>query len=247
MARTTASTAPEQTVRPAPAVRTSRQGLTGGRASGRGFNAFKNATKESARNKDFGTFTVDYDKKYVIAFMEAENFDFIYRHWVDVVGEDGRTRQVPRNCIKDRPDGQECPLCQIGHTPKPVALFNVIDLDEPDKVQLWEVTTGIYEEIDALASSLAQIPEDRGGPLELNSEGVYVAVSKRKSETKSGKGGVTKYKIERVKERDLSDDYGLDPLTEEQFMDAMDKLKTIDDIFFSSYDDLKKLADSLED
>lgn len=215
-------------------------GAGGGRASGRGFNAFKQRAKESAK-KDSNLFTVDYNKKYVIAFLEPENYDTVGRHWVTIVGDDGTEREVPRNCIKGV-DEQGCPLCGIGMEPKPIALFNVIDLDQPDKVLIWEVSSGIFDKIDDLATELAEIPEDKGGPLELNSDGIYAVVSKKKKETKSGKGGVTEYTVARVKERDLDEDHSLDPLTAEQFEAALAKLNTSDQIKFNTYDELAVIA-----
>ena len=212
-----------------------------GRASGRGFSAFKQRAKESGK-KDSNLFTVDYNKKYVIAFLEPENYDTVGRHWVTIVGDDGTAREVPRNCIADPENDVTCPLCGIGMDPKPIALFNVIDLDQPDKVLVWEVSSGIFDKIDDLATELAEIPEDKGGPLELNSDGVYAVVSKKKKETKSGKGGVTEYTVARVKERDLDDDHSLDPLTAEQFEAALAKLNTSDQIKFNTYEELAEIA-----
>lgn len=231
MSRTAAST-PAVTPRP--------------RTAARGFNAMKDRVKETAKSKDFGTFTVDYDKKYVVAFMENVNFDVVGRHWVDTTNDEGRPITVPRNCIAELSDAG-CPLCGVGIEVKPLALFNIVDLDDRKKVQLWEVSSGIFDKIVELSGELASIPEDRGGPLELNSPGVYAVISKKKKETKSGKGGFTEYTITRVKERDLDEDYALDKLSDEEYEALVEKIHTPESIQFNTVEELRDLASKRTD
>lgn len=221
---------------------------SGGRASGRGFNAYKSAAKDS-KKFDSDYFKVDYDKTYVVAFLEAENYDFVFRHDLENVPNDegGFWKYVPRNCIADPDNDVTCPICGVGDDPKPLALFNVVDLDQPGKVLAWEASKGIFDKIVELAESLAQVPEDRGGPLDLNSPGVYVSVSKKKKETKTGRGGFTEYTVARVKERDLDEDHSLDPVSDEQMAELLTKLKTSDDIQFNTSEELTALAARLED
>lgn len=217
-----------------------------GRQPRRGFNAYKKRAQEvkGASGTD-GLFQVPYDVTKVIAFLEAENFDFVDRHWVDTVTDEGKAITVPRNCIAS--DDVTCPLCGVGLEAKPLALFNVVDLDDPGHVLIWEASSGIFEAIEELANELVSIPEDRGGPLDLCSPGVYAKVSKKKSETKSGKGGFTKYTVARVKERDLDEDHALTPPTEAQFEAMLAHLKTSDDLKFSTREELAELAVKLED
>lgn len=218
------------------------------RASGRGFNAFKGRTKD-AKKFDSNFFKVEYDKTYVIAFLEAENFDFVDRHELENVpdGDGGVWKYVPRNCIRDDENGVTCPVCGVGDEPKPLALFNVVDLADPGHVLIWEASKGIFDTIVELAEELAQVPEDKGGPLDLASSGVYAAVSKKKKETKSGRGGFTEYTVRRVKERDLDEDYGLTAPTDAQFEVMLDQLKTSDDIKFNTVEELEELVAKLED
>jgi hypothetical protein len=60
-----------------------------------------------------------------IRFAEAEPFAFTYRHWV---------AKRPFTCL-----GEECPLCDAGHEPKPVVFYSVIDLAD-GTVKVWEMT-----------------------------------------------------------------------------------------------------------
>lgn len=210
-----------------------------GRTAGRGFGAWNEKVKES---KDFSTFQVPADATKVVVFLEPENYDMVFRHWVPTVTDDGRSIRVPRNCIEDPDSAVRCPLCDVGDEPKPVALFNVIDLDAPDKVQLWEAGKEVMKRIESLYGTLQEIPEDRGGPLELNSDGVYASVKREKKSN-----GYWEYTILRVKERDLDEDHGLDPITPEQVEAALENLNTSEDIKFNTVDELRELAAKLED
>lgn len=216
-----------------------RAASSGGRG-GRGFGAWKKAVKDSG--KEYNNFQVPADQVKVIAFMEAENFDFVFRHWVPTVTDDGRTIRVPRNCIEDPDKEVRCPLCDVGDEPKPVALFNIVDLDEPGKVQLWEAGKEVMKRVEKLFTTLQDIPEDRGGPLALNSPGVYAAVSREKKSN-----GYWEYTVDRVKERDLDEDHGLDPLTEDQLEAALGRLNDSSVLKFNTVEELRELADSLED
>jgi hypothetical protein len=221
---------------------------TAGRA-GKGFDAMKRTvTQTKGENKEYNDFKVDYDAKYVIAFLEPENYAAIARHWVNITTKDGGTSRTPRNCLRDLEadaDDNVCPLCQIGHNADPLALFNVVDLENPTKVLRWEASPGIFDKIVELAEELASIPEKNGGPLELNSPGVFAVVSKKKTGT--GKRGFTEYTIKRVKERDLAEDYDLESPSEEDFDTLADNLYTVDDIKFNTVEELDEFVAGLED
>jgi hypothetical protein len=251
--RSTAASSPRTTATSDRASRSFQKGAdeglrrSGGRSAGRGFNAFKQAAKESAPKTDFGTFTVPYDEVKVVVFLEPDNYTTVWRHWVPTVLDDGRKVDVPRNCIDDEKNDVRCPLCSRGDIPKPVAFFNIVDLDEPGKVQVWEASAGIFGKIDELADTLKAIPEDRGGPLALNSEGIYAAVSKKKKETKTGKGGFTEYTVLRVKERDLDEDHGLDPLDADQIEELLEHLFTEEDVQYNTVEELRDLVAKIPD
>lgn len=218
-------------------------GKSSGRTAKGGFGTYKREVKQT----DFGTFRVppSPDSKgktafKVIAFLEEENFDLIYRHWVP---NDAGTGNVPRNCIADFGEDENdvhCPLCKLADEAKPVALFNVVDLDSPAKAQLWEAGPEIMRRVEKLYAELQEIPENKGGPLSLNSPGVYAAVSREKA-----KSGRWEYTVKRVKARDLDEDFGLDPIDDDVLAEM--KLFTIDDIKFNSEEELAELAATLAD
>lgn len=221
------------------------QPAVSGRSPRAGFSGFKEAARKSVRSEKPGVFQVPYDTRKFIVFLEPENFDAVDQHWIDITTGTGRTVQVPRNCIANPAEGVQCPLCGIGHEPRTVALFNVVDLDDPGMVKIWEVSRGIFDKIVELAEELASIPEDRGGPLDLNSPGVYVSVSKKKKETASGRGGFTEYTLSRVKARDLEEDYGRRPLSPDEIDGLMETRYTSEDIEFPTESDLRQLTDEV--
>lgn len=212
------------------------QPAAGGRG-GRGMSAWKKAAKASGG--DFNRFEVEEGKTYLIAFLEDGPFEIVWVHWINGVTDDGRPRRIPRNCPTSRDEDAECPLCEMGIEAKPVAYFNIVDLDEPGKVYLWESgkdATGrvekLYDELQGLAS----------GALELNSEGVYAAVSKEKQKNQR-----FAYAVRRVKERDLEEDYGVEPMTAEQFEALESKLYDGKVIKFNTTEELRELAATLTD
>lgn len=215
---------------------TARPATSGGRG-GRGMSAWKKAAKASGG--DFNRFEVAEGETYVIAFLEDGPFEIVWVHWVNGVSDDGRPRRIPRNCPTTKDENAECPLCELGVEAKPVAYFNVVNLDEPTKVYCWEAgkdaagrVEKLYDELQGLAS----------GALELNSEGVYAAVSKEKQKNQR-----FAYAVKRVKERDLDEDYGLAPMAPEQFEALEPKLYTDSVIKYSTTEELRELAATLTD
>jgi hypothetical protein len=254
--RTTSARSGGQPARPARATasrstnqRSFSRGASEGRPenttskAGRGFSAMKKTIeKNKGAGKEFHDFKVEYDTTYVIAFMEPENYAAIGRHWVNIQSADVR---VPRNCLHspeaDEDEENPCPICGIGHVPDAVAFFNVVDLENPTVVQRWEATPGIFNAILEMAETLANIPEKRGGPLDINDPDVYAVVTKKKKG--AGKKGFTEYKVNRIKARDLEDDYpDLDVLTDEDREALAESLYTAEDIKFNTVGELEEFV-----
>jgi hypothetical protein len=234
--RTTSARSGGQPARPARATasrstnqRSFSRGASEGRPenttskAGRGFSAMKKTIeKNKGAGKEFHDFKVEYDTTYVIA---------------DV--------RVPRNCLHspeaDEDEENPCPICGIGHVPDAVAFFNVVDLENPTVVQRWEATPGIFNAILEMAETLANIPEKRGGPLDINDPDVYAVVTKKKKG--AGKKGFTEYKVNRIKARDLEDDYpDLDVLTDEDREALAESLYTAEDIKFNTVGELEEFV-----
>lgn len=209
--------------------------------TGRGFGAWKKAAQQSG-GSDFNDFTVEEGKKLVVAFLEDGPFAVVWVHWVPTTNDQGRSYNTPRNCPASKDDAAECALCDRGIESKPVAWFNVADLEDPSKVYLWKAGKDAAGRVEKLFDELQAVPADRGGPLELNAPGVYAEVSKEKQ-----KNGRFAYAVKRVKERDLDEDYALAPLQPDEVTALLGKLYDESAVRYSSGTDLKELADAVED
>lgn len=205
------------------------------RSTGHGFGKFKSVVK-STSGGEFNDFEVEEGKRYVIAFMEDGPFDVIAVHWVPTFGDDGHPYNTPRNCPKSQDDEAECPLCDIEADRKPVAYFNIVDLDDPTRVALWKATKDPASQVEKLWQELQELAS---GPLELNSEGVYAVVSKARKGGKKNAPFV--YTVTRVKERDLAEDHGKKPIPNEAFEALEAKLYTAEKVI--KYSDLAELRD----
>lgn len=189
-----------------------------------GWKTFK-AKKEAS--SDFPTdFKVELGEKYVIAILDEEPFASFRQHWID---------EAPKKksfiCLED-----DCPLCDIlNDKPRVLATFNVVEfvkviekgktIIEP-LVKVWQIGTSIAEQLEGLAE------DPKLGPL----TDQYWVVSK------TGKGPKTRYSINKVKERDLLDDYGIDPLTDDEFAELEEKVFDSSVIRYTDRKELKELA-----
>ncbi|MGW3273916.1 hypothetical protein ACWDFH_20950 [Streptomyces kronopolitis] len=132
----------------------------------------------------------------VIKILGDGPFDVYNSHWIDEI-EDG-SKSV--RCW-GTPD---CPLCQIGDKAKRFsACFDVISLEDPDTpvLRVWEAGIKVARQLKDIAT------DGKRGPL--NRSDLYFTIKK---ETKKRS---VEYTLERVKERDLFEEYDVEPLTEE--------------------------------
>lgn len=237
-ARTAPRTASRDTAPAAPAAeeRTPAPAPRAGRG-GSGFSAWKKAVKQSGG--DYNRFQVEEGEPRVVAFLDDGPFEITWVHWVPSATDDGRFVTVPRNCPTSRDDDADCPLCDRGIESKPVAYFNVVDLDEIGKVWLWEAGKDATGRIEKLFDELQGLPT---GALELNDPDVYAVVSKEQQANKR-----YAYSVKRVKARDLDEDYALEPLAPEAREALAARRYDGSVIRFYAAEDLRKIADGLED
>lgn len=213
--------------RPAVQRRTMRDAKPSGKASGgnraavgKGFAAYKKVTRE--RSQDFNRLEVD-DTPQLIKFAEPEPFAFFYRHWVQT---DAGKR--PYVCL-----GDECPLCDVGDEAKPVMMFNVITVADAS-LRVWEASKDPARQIQKRYDDAASSPLDR--------EDLYFAVSKEKK-----KNNFFEFTVEKVKARDLEEDYDTEPLTAEEIDEATKKLFDDTVVRVPTKADLREVVKSLED
>ncbi|MGW3860273.1 hypothetical protein ACWEDZ_02145 [Streptomyces sp. NPDC005047] len=136
------------------------------------------------------------ENRTVIKILADGPFDVFASHWIDEIEDGSKSVRCWGN-----PD---CPLCQIGDKAKRFsACFDVVSLEDPDypAFKTWDVGIKIARQLKDIATDSKRGPLDRPD--------LYFTIRK---ETKKKS---VEYTLERVKERDLEEEYNVSPLTEE--------------------------------
>jgi len=157
----------------------------------------------------------------LIKFIQDEPYATWRQHWVN------RTGQKSFVC-RDGMDSNGCPLCDAGNRPRPLFAFNVLLMERGEEPVLRS-----YEAGTRVIATLRNFNEDeRQGPLSKH----YWAVSR------SGTGPQTQYNHLLIKERDLSDEWGIVPLTSDALEHSESKAYDADIMRISSYEDMVALV-----
>jgi hypothetical protein len=162
-----------------------------------GWAAAKKAVAKSNEKyaNDF-KFTEDVQ---LIKFISGEPMTFM-QHWVN--------RQGKRSFISI---GEGDPLIAVGSKPDQKFAFSVVNLSaEEPKIELMVVGVRLCGQLEKLHTDKKTGPLDRPD--------LYWAVSK------SGTGTKTAYSISPVKERDLADDWEIDPVAASELIKTMKPL-----------------------
>jgi hypothetical protein len=171
----------------------------------------------SIKNSKYATdFKFDEDLQ-LVKFISSEPISFM-QHWVNRPGK--------KSFVSI---GEDDPLIAVGSVPSRKFAFTVLNLSDPEGPQLELMTVGIRlcKQIEKLAS------DPKTGPL--NRSDMYFAVSK------SGTGTKTTHTIVPVKERDLADDWDIDPVATADYVKTL-KAYTADAIYMSSRQELSEVA-----
>lgn len=191
-------------------------------AMGAGWDAFRNARK--ARGAFAREFQVPEGEDRLVKFLDAEPFESYYRHWLRNQPKGQRQTFV---CL-----GDDCPLCDAGDTPSFLVLFNVVDmLDDSSVTKVWAASPGPAGKIEQMAKSEKNSP--------LNRENLYFSVSKVKESN-----NFFSYSLAPVKDRDLSEDWDVEPLTAAELAEL--HRHGSEYIRPDSREDLKEIAETLE-
>jgi len=184
--------------------------------------------KQAERSTRYPTLEVPEDTQVAVRFAEPEPFAFYYRHWP----KGGR----PDVCIADAENDVECPLCGVGDKPKPVVMYNVIDVAKSLLV-VWEMTSEPTRKVQKHYDQL--VARDRA----LDDADLYFIVTKAKKTN-----GFFEYEVARVRAADLQEEAGIDPLDAGEIDDALKKgLFTDDIVYVRDRASLQEVADGLED
>lgn len=129
------------------------------------------------------------DEALLIKFLEDEPFASYRQHWIEREGKKSFT------CLED-----DCPLCDIGDRPQGRYAFNILLLSEGEPVnKVWVVGNRLEGTLENYAK------DKKTGPLTR----LYWSVSR------TGKGSNTQYNVSPVKERDLGEDWDVEPLEDD--------------------------------
>lgn len=132
------------------------------------------------------------EEPIIIKFLEDEPYASYRQHWVERQGQKSFT------CIADI-DDRGCPLCEVGNRPATRFAFNVALITDGDpSVKSYDVGPRVIDQLKNFHT------DPRQGPLTKN----YWAVSR------TGKGTTSATNHQMVKERDLEDEWRVEPLDE---------------------------------
>ena len=159
-----------------------------------GWAAAKQAAANS--NKAYATdFKFDEDVQ-LVKFISDEPMVFM-QHWVNRAGK--------KSFISI---GEGDPLIEVGSIPSQKFAFTVLNLsDEEPQIQLMIVGKRLCSQLEKLTS------DKKTGPL--NRTDMYYAVSK------SGTGTKTTHTVVPVKERDLAEDWDIDPVVTAEYVNTL--------------------------
>lgn len=149
----------------------------------------------------------------LVKFLEDAPLASINLHWFNEVKQ-GKKGWM---CLESPDAGvdEDCPACDAGDRPSPKAYFNVVVFDEDGDPELKVLEAGTR-----LAGQLEQVHTGKSGPLSKH----YWAL------TASGTGGQYSANTSVVKERDLVDDWDVEPLDDDDIDEFLDDAATLQDI-----------------
>lgn len=147
------------------------------------------ARRTKEMSSDFPEELKVMEEAALLKFLEDEPFASYRQHWIEREGKKSFT------CLED-----DCPLCDIGDRPAGRYAFNVLLLSEGEPVnKVWVVGNRLEGTLENYAK------DKKTGPLTR----LYWSISR------TGKGSNTQYNIAPVKERDLPEDWDVEPLEDE--------------------------------
>lgn len=172
------------------------------------------------------------DDESLIKFLDDEPFGSYAVHWF---------MELPRGtkkswmCLESLPDPEPCPACEIGDSPKGKALFRVAVFDDEGQpeVRVLEAGTWLADDLEKKASS-------KLGPLSKH----YWSISA----SGGGNTGPVRYSLESFRDRELEEDWGFPPLSEEELEELEEVTFELEDLEqVPNRSEFKKVVRSLDD
>jgi hypothetical protein len=175
------------------------------------------AKQASVKNSKFATdFKFDEDLQ-LVKFISSEPMAFM-QHWVNRPGK--------KSFISI---GEGDPLIAVGSVPSQKFAFTVLNLSDPEgpSLELMIVGVRLCKQLEKLAS------DPKTGPL--NRSDLYYAVSK------AGTGTKTTHSVVPVKERDLAEDWDIDPVATADYVKTLKPFGP-EALYMSSKEELAEIA-----
>lgn len=166
------------------------------------------------------------DDPTIVKIMDEEPFANYAEHWVTL--SEGKRSFT---CL-----GDNCPLCDAGVQRQSATCFNILVFENPEKptLEFWKVSKTVAATLKTFSENKATSP--------LNREDLYFEVFKTK-----GRGGNSRTSIQKVKARDLLEDYDIDPLTDEELEDFESKMFEEEDVtYVRTRSELRDIANDLD-
>lgn len=163
-------------------------------------------------------------------FLQDGPFASFKQHWVEWLPPRSKLGYV---CL-----GEDCPLCDLGDKPAAKFCFNVLDFTDPKHPQ------NAVLEVRITASNLIEnyAKQERTSPLDRAD--LYFSIQK----TGDGAKGRVQTNINPVKARDIPEDWGFRPLTDEALEDYEAKCFTMKEtVSISPRSVLEQVAASYKD
>lgn len=165
----------------------------------------RNIRPRQTASVKYDRFDIKVDAEEVLVkFLDDMPFAPVLQHWLTTEKGDR-----PFTCFY--PD--DCPGCSRGHTSKAADYFNIVQMNDNmsdgkpvdgPMLRVWQATSDPSDAIDEMAKGKRSSP--------LNKSGLYFTVRKTKAAT-----GFNTFILKDVRsEAELTEDWGIQPLTSEQ-------------------------------
>lgn len=185
------------------------------------------------------SFTIPEGDPTIIKFLQHEPFAIYKQHWAEWLPKGSKLSYV---CPNTR-ERKVCPICAKGDRPQAKYCFNIADFTDPENPTNSVLVVGFK-----LSTMLEKMDADRrNGPLDRAD--LYFAINKTGAEGSRGRrGGTVQTNIIPVKERDLEQDWDIQPLAEDELnvllANAYGKADMVSKTTMAT---LEEVADSMED
>jgi hypothetical protein len=157
----------------------------------------------------------------IIKFIDDEPYAAWHQHWIE---RDGQKSFV---CIRELEE-RGCPICELGNRPSQRVAFNVALLSTGSTPTLRSLEIG-PRVVDQLRN-LNKAPQT--GPLTKH----YWAISR------TGKGATTSYNLQVIRERDIAEEWKIEPISETVFSKIKEEKYDSSIIKVPTYSELLAIA-----